>query len=178
MKHAAVALNDAPGGNIVTTWNWNLWGFHNTVSSRHAFPGRNGSVRHFPCILVPGRPYPTANVFVIEPAQALIPGDERVSIVVGVRTELGNELQAHRHAIGFQFTCQDVGNPASCFQCISNPGHMGSVRIVSGEIAMVSAIVRSETFGSSWRIDQMAASTSCRHGLPARPSLPSSSLPR
>jgi hypothetical protein len=52
------------------------------------------------------------------------------------------------------------------------------VRTVSGEIAKVSAIIRSETLGSSCRIDRMAASTSCWHGLPGHPSLRSSSLPR
>jgi hypothetical protein len=51
------------------------------------------------------------------------------------------------------------------------------VRTVSDEIAKVSAIVRSEAVGSSYRIDRMAASTSCRHGLPGRPSLQLSSLP-
>jgi hypothetical protein len=68
---------------------WNPWGFHNTVSSHDAFPRRKGSVRHFPCILVPRPPYPSANVFVIERSLALVPGDEIVPIVVGVRTEPG-----------------------------------------------------------------------------------------
>jgi hypothetical protein len=52
------------------------------------------------------------------------------------------------------------------------------VRTVSGEIVKVSAIVRSEALDSACRIAWMPASTSCRHGLPGRPSLRSSSLPR
>jgi hypothetical protein len=123
MNH--VALNDAPGRNIVTTWNWNPSGFYNTVSNQHAFPRRNGSVHHFPCVLVPRSRYPTANVFVMETALALIPGHDIVPVVMGVRTELGNSLQAHRHASAFQFTCQGVGNRAECCQWISNPGQMG-----------------------------------------------------
>jgi hypothetical protein len=43
------------------------------------------------------------------------------------------------------------------------------MRTVSGEIDKVYAIVLSEAFESSWRIDRIAASVSCRWDLPACP---------
>jgi hypothetical protein len=107
MNH--VALNDAPGGNIVTTWNGTRG--HSITQSAYSSSSQ-WFCSPFP---VHSRPSPSISDWeriVMDAALALVPGDEIVPIVVGVRTELGRQLQPHCHASAFQFTCLGVGNPA------------------------------------------------------------------